>query len=97
MARPGYACWAMRDRALWLLIPTSPPLLLRIVVGVALIAVATVAAYVKRRAQEISVGVVYLVAVFVVSTVWGLALGAVTAVLAVIDRGSAVGGERQVR
>jgi K+-sensing histidine kinase KdpD len=87
----------MRDRALWLLIPTSPPLLLRIVVGVALIAVATVAVYVKRRAQEISVGVVYLVAVFVVSTVWGLALGAVTAVLAVIDRGSAVGGERQVR
>jgi hypothetical protein len=88
----------MRDRALWLLIPTSPPLVLGIVVAVALIAVATLVVYVERRvAQEISVGVVYLVGVFVVSTVWGLALGAVTAVLAVIELGSAVGGERRVR
>jgi K+-sensing histidine kinase KdpD len=79
----------MRDRALWLLIPTSPPLVLGIVVAVALIAVATLAVYAERRvAQEISVGVVYLVAVFVVWTVWGLAFGAVTAVLAVIELGS---------
>jgi hypothetical protein len=45
----------MRDRALWLLIPTSPPLVLGIVVVVALIAAETLVVYPLRRvAPEIS-------------------------------------------
>jgi K+-sensing histidine kinase KdpD len=72
----------MRDRALWLQVPTSPPFVLGIVVVVALIAAATLVVYPERRvAPEISLGVVCLPGVLVVSTVWGLAFGATTAVL----------------
>jgi hypothetical protein len=67
----------MRDRALSLLIPTSPPLGLGIVVAVALIAAQTLVVYPERSvAAEIWLGVVDLPEVMVVSTVWGVALGA---------------------
>jgi hypothetical protein len=49
----------MRDRAPWLLIRTSPPLVLEIVVLVGLIA------------AEISLGVMFLPSVLVVWTMWG--------------------------
>jgi hypothetical protein len=69
----------MRDRALSLLILTFPPLVLGIVVGVGLIAAQTLVVYPERRvAPEVSLGVVYLL-----STVWGLTLGAATAVLSI--------------
>jgi hypothetical protein len=70
----------MRDRALWLLIPTSPPLVLGIVVVVALIAAQTLVVYPERRVvPEVWLGVVFVPGVLVVWTVWGLALGAATA------------------
>jgi hypothetical protein len=50
----------MRDSALWLLIPTFPPLVLGIVVCAE-----------RRVAREISLGVVFLPGVLVVWTVWG--------------------------
>src|SRR3981081_389290 len=73
----------MRARALSLAIrPTSPSLALGIVVAVALIAAETLAVYPLRHiAPHISLGVVYLLGVLVVSSVWGLGLGVVTAVL----------------
>jgi hypothetical protein len=72
----------MRDRALWLQVPTSPPLVLGIVVAAALIAAATLVMFSERRvAPEISFGVVFLPGVLVVWTLWGLAFGAATAVL----------------
>jgi hypothetical protein len=40
-ARRAYAWWLMRDTALWLLIPTFPPLVLWIVLIVVLIAAQT--------------------------------------------------------
>jgi signal transduction histidine kinase len=72
----------MRERALSLMRPTSPPLGWGMVVAAALIAVETLAVYPLRSiAPEISLGVVYLLGVLVVASVWGLALGVVTAVL----------------
>jgi signal transduction histidine kinase len=72
----------MRDRALSLMRLTSPPRELGIVVVLALIAAETLAVYPLRSiAPEISLGVLYLVGVLVVSSVWGLPLGALTAVL----------------
>ena len=62
--------------------PMSPPLASWIVVAVALIVAETLVVYLLRRiAPEICLGAVYLVGVLVVSSVWGLALGVVTAVL----------------
>jgi hypothetical protein len=78
--------------------PDVPCAGLGIVVVVALIAAQTLVVYPERPpAPEVSLGVVYLPGVLVVWTVWGLALGAATAVLAVIELGAAVGGERRVR
>jgi hypothetical protein len=73
----------MRARVLSLLMrPTSPPLLLGIVVAAALLAAETLVVYpLQHIAPEISLGVVYLLGVLAVSSVWGLALGVVTAVL----------------
>jgi K+-sensing histidine kinase KdpD len=57
---------------------------LGIVVGVVLIAAQTLVAYAKRRVgPEVSLGVVYMPGVLVVSTVWGLTLGAATVVLSI--------------
>jgi signal transduction histidine kinase len=62
--------------------PPSPPLSLGILAAAALIGVETLAVYPLRNiAPELSLGVVYLLGVLVVSMVWGLALGAATAVL----------------
>jgi K+-sensing histidine kinase KdpD len=84
----------MRTRVLSLLSrPMSPPLASWIVVAVALIVAETLVVYPLRRvAPEISLGVVYQVGVLVVSSVGGLALGLVTAVLsaAALASGSAV-------
>jgi signal transduction histidine kinase len=72
----------MRDRVLALMRPAPPPGKLGIVAAVALIAAETLAVYPLRSiAPEISLGVVYLLGVLVVSSVWGLRLGVVTAVL----------------
>jgi signal transduction histidine kinase len=83
LPRGGYASYPMRERALSLLMrPTSPPLALGIGVAVVLTAAETLVGYPLRHiAPEISLGVVYLLGVLVVSTVWGLALGVATAVL----------------
>ncbi|HWE10754.1 MAG TPA: GAF domain-containing protein [Solirubrobacteraceae bacterium] len=65
-----------------LVISPTPPLALGIVVAIALIVAETLAVYPLRHiAPEISLGVVYLLGMLVVSSVWGLALGVVTAVL----------------
>jgi K+-sensing histidine kinase KdpD len=83
--------------------PDIPSAGVGIVVAVALIAARTLVMFSERQvAPEISLGVVFLPAVLVVSTVWGVALGAATAVLstAAVDFfhvGAAVGGERRVR
>jgi signal transduction histidine kinase len=62
--------------------PTPPPLLVGVVLAAALIAAETLVVYPLRQvAPEISLGLVYLPGVLVVSGVWGLALGVVTAVL----------------
>jgi signal transduction histidine kinase len=73
----------MRKRALSLLMrPTSPHLALGIGVAVVLTAAETLVGYPLRHiAPEVSLGVVYLLGVLVVTTVWGLALGVATAVL----------------
>jgi hypothetical protein len=85
----------MRDRALWLLIPTSPPLVLGIVGVVALIAAGTLAVYAGRRvAPEVSLGVAFLPGVLVGRTVWGLAPGAATAVLEAAAFDSCTSGSR---
>jgi K+-sensing histidine kinase KdpD len=65
--------------------PDVPPLVLGIVVGVVLIAAQALVAYPERRvgAPEVSLGVVYMPGVPVVSTVWGLSLGAANAVLGI--------------
>jgi signal transduction histidine kinase len=79
----GYAGGSMRARVPSLLMrPTSPPLVLGIVVAAGLIAAETLVVYPLRQvAPRVSLGVVYLLGVLVVSSVWGLALGVVTAVL----------------
>ncbi len=60
----------------------SPPLASWIVIAVALIVAETLVVYLLRRiAPETCPGAVYLVGVLAVSSVWGLALGVVTAVL----------------
>jgi signal transduction histidine kinase len=72
----------MRDGALSLMRLTSPPRELGLLVAIALIATETLAVYPLRSiAPETALGVVYFVGVLVVSSVWGLALGGVTAVL----------------
>jgi len=59
-----------------------PPLWLGLVASVAAVAVATALVYpLKEIAPAVSLGVVYILAVLLVSTFWGLRLGLVTAVL----------------
>jgi signal transduction histidine kinase len=72
----------MRARVLSRLMrPTAPPLVLGILLAAALIAVETLVVYpLQHLAPNASLGVVYLVGVLVVSSVWGPALGAATAV-----------------
>jgi two-component system sensor histidine kinase KdpD len=72
----------MRARPLSLLLrPTPPPMALGLFVAAAFIALETLIGYpLKSAAPELSLGVVYLVGVLVVSTVWGLGLGLLTSV-----------------
>jgi two-component system, OmpR family, sensor histidine kinase KdpD len=72
----------MRARPLSVLLaPTLPPAWLGVAVAAAFIAVETALAYPLREiAPAVSLGVVYLLGVLVVSTAWGLRLGALTAV-----------------
>ncbi|MEA2295049.1 MAG: two-component system, OmpR family, sensor histidine kinase KdpD, partial [Solirubrobacteraceae bacterium] len=68
-----------------LLRPTSPPLVVGVVVAAAFIGAETLVLYPLRRlAPEVSLGVVYLLGVVVVSTLWGLALGAATSAVSAI-------------
>jgi signal transduction histidine kinase len=70
---------SIRARALRLLLrPTAPPLALGLVVVPLLIAAETGLAYLLMRATGNIFGVVFLLGVLVVSTVWGLRLGALT-------------------
>jgi hypothetical protein len=60
--------------------PMSPPLVSWMVIAVALIVAEALVVYLLRRVPpEICLRVVYLVGALVVSSVWGLALGVVTA------------------
>ena len=59
-----------------------PPLWLGLLASVAAVAAATVLVYpLKTIAPAVSLGVVYILAVLLISTFWGLGLGLVTAVL----------------
>src|SRR5258705_13977650 len=70
----------MRARLSLLLRPTPPPLALGLVVAASLIAAETLLLYPLKEAVHESVkGVVYLLGVLVVSTVWGGGLGVLTA------------------
>jgi signal transduction histidine kinase len=72
----------LRARALRLLLrPTAPPLALGLVVAPLLLAAETGLVYLLMRVTGGSIfGVVFLLGILVVSTVWGLRLGAVTTV-----------------
>jgi two-component system sensor histidine kinase KdpD len=73
----------MRARPLPLLLlrPTPPPVTLGLGVAAALIALETLAGYpLSSIAPEVSLGVVYLLGVLIVSTVWGFALGVATSI-----------------
>jgi len=76
----------MRTRVLSMLMrPTSPPRVVGIVVAAALIAAETLVVYpLGQVAPPVSLGMVYLVGVLVVSSVWGLTVGVVTAVLSTV-------------
>ena len=71
-----------RDQILSLgLITDSPPLWLGILASLAAVGVCTLLVYpLKSIAPVVSLGVVYLPAILVVSTVWGLRLGLLTSV-----------------
>jgi signal transduction histidine kinase len=71
---------SIRSRALPLLLrPTAPPLALGLVVAPLLLAAETVVVYLLMRATAGNVfGVVFLLGILVVSTVWGVRLGALT-------------------
>ncbi|MDT4949492.1 MAG: hypothetical protein QOJ37_2087 [Pseudonocardiales bacterium] len=76
---PPPATTSLRARALRLLLrPTAPPLALGLVVVPLLIAAETGLAYLLMRDTGNIFGVVFLLGVLVVSTVWGLRLGALT-------------------
>ncbi|MDT5284407.1 MAG: hypothetical protein QOJ20_5602, partial [Mycobacterium sp.] len=70
----------IRSRALQLLLrPTAPPLALGLVVAPLLLAAETVLVYLLMRVTGGNVfGVVFLLGILVVSTVWGLRLGSLT-------------------
>ncbi|MEA2247444.1 MAG: two-component system, OmpR family, sensor histidine kinase KdpD [Solirubrobacteraceae bacterium] len=73
----------MRARPLPLLLlrPTPPPVTLGLGVAAGLIALETLAGYpLSSIAPEVSLGVVYLLGVLIVSTVWGFALGVATSI-----------------
>ena len=68
-----------------LLRPTAPPLALGLVVAPLLLAAETLVVYVLMRTTGGSIfGVVFLVGIVVVSTVWGLRLGALTTVASTV-------------
>jgi signal transduction histidine kinase len=71
---------SLRARALQsLLRPTAPPLALGLVVAPLLLAAETGLVYLLMRATDGNVfGVIFLLGILVVSTVWGLRLGALT-------------------
>jgi signal transduction histidine kinase len=71
---------SIRARALRLLLrPTAPPLALGLVVAPLLLAAETVLVYLLMRVTGGNVfGVVFLLGILVVSTVWGLRLGSLT-------------------
>src|SRR5262245_29587904 len=72
----------MERRRSLLLGPTRPPLALGVAGSVAAVAAITLLIYPLREVMPaVSTGVVYLLAVLVISTVWGLRLGLVTSVL----------------
>jgi len=82
-ARPGCAlrCQAVPRPFGFLLSPDPPPRRVGVVVAVALVALCTLIVYpLKQAAPVVSLGVVYLLAVLVVSATWGVWLGVVTAV-----------------
>jgi Domain of unknown function (DUF4118) len=70
---------SIRARALRLLLrPTAPPLALGLVVAPLLLAAETADAYLLMRVTGNIFGVIFVLGVLVVSTVWGLRLGALT-------------------
>jgi signal transduction histidine kinase len=71
---------SIRSRALPLLLrPTAPPLALGLVVAPLLLAAETLLVYLLMRATAGDVfGVIFLLGVLVVSTLWGMRLGALT-------------------
>jgi signal transduction histidine kinase len=77
---PPPATASLRARALRLLLrPTAPPLALGLVVAPLLLAAETGLVYLLMRVTGGSIfGVVFLLGILVVSTVWGLRLGALT-------------------
>ncbi len=77
---------SIRARALRLLLrPTAPPLALGLVVAPLLLAAETVLVYLLMRVTGGNVfGVVFLLGILVVSTVWGLRLGSLTTVASAV-------------
>jgi signal transduction histidine kinase len=76
----------MRDRALSLLRPASRTHGLGVLVAIAIVAAETLVIYPLREiAPEFSLGVVYLLGVLLVSSLWGLVLGMVTAVISTVS------------
>jgi PAS domain S-box-containing protein len=71
--RPSFVSLVMR--------PTAPPIWLGIVVAASLIVIETVAVVYLRQLTGKPFGVLYMVGVLVVSTVWGFGLSAITSVL----------------
>jgi signal transduction histidine kinase len=71
---------SLRTRVLrWLLRPTAPPLALGLMVAPLLLAAETGLVYLLMRATDGNIfGVIFLLGILVVSTVWGLRLGALT-------------------
>jgi two-component system, OmpR family, sensor histidine kinase KdpD len=72
----------VRSRSLAVLLrPTPPPFGVGLLVAAGFVAVETLIAYpLKQVAPATSLGLVYLIGVLVVSTVWGAALGAITSI-----------------
>ncbi|MEU8270895.1 DUF4118 domain-containing protein [Sphaerisporangium sp. NPDC049002] len=68
-----------------LLRTTRPPLVLGIMVGVSCVVVETVLSYlIKQVAPVTSLGMIYLIGVFVTATIWGLGLAVATALVSAV-------------
>jgi PAS domain S-box-containing protein len=74
--RPSFVSLLMR--------PSAPPIWAGIVVAVALIAVETIAVIYLRQLTGKPFGILYMVDVMVISTVWGFGLSAVTSVASAV-------------